>query len=310
MPRMTRILPPPPDARRQFASDNYAGICPEAWAALAEANRGHVPSYGNDPWTARGRRPAPRAVRDRLRGVFRLQRHRRQLAGARVAVPVATTASSAHETAHVRDRRMRRAGVLLQRHQDARWRQAMNGKLTAGEHRSHRSGARSDIHYPKPRVVSITQATELGTVYSLDELHGDPRRRQDATACGSTWTARGSPTPWRPRASTPKEITWQCGVDVLCLGGTKNGAGRGRRGGLLQPELAQEFDYRCKQAGQLASKMRFLAAPWVGLLETAPGCGTRRTPTRWRRGWRRGCGGSPGRRRGRDPAAGGGSFRC
>jgi threonine aldolase len=64
----------------------------------------------------------------------------------------------------------------------------------------------------------------------------------------------------------PKEITWQAGVDVLCLGGTKNGMAVGDAVVFFDRARAREFDYRCKQAGQLASKMRFLAAPWVGVL--------------------------------------------
>ncbi|MDB6121008.1 MAG: threonine aldolase, partial [Pedosphaera sp.] len=62
-------------------------------------------------------------------------------------------------------------------------------------------------------------------------------------------------------------ITWQAGVDVLCFGGTKNGMAVGEAVVFFDLELAKEFDYRCKQAGQLASKMRFLSASWVGMLE-------------------------------------------
>jgi len=65
---------------------------------------------------------------------------------------------------------------------------------------------------------------------------------------------------------TPKEITWQAGVDVLCFGGTKNGIHVGEAVVFFNRELAREFDYRCKQGGQLASKMRFISAPWVGML--------------------------------------------
>ena len=64
----------------------------------------------------------------------------------------------------------------------------------------------------------------------------------------------------------PSEVTWRRGVDVLCLGGTKNGMAVGDCVVFFNRELGQEFEYRCKQAGQLASKMRFLSAPWVGLL--------------------------------------------
>ena len=64
-----------------------------------------------------------------------------------------------------------------------------------------------------------------------------------------------------------KQITWEAGVDVLCFGGTKNGTHVGDAVVFFNLELAHEFEYRCKQAGQLASKMRFLAAPWVGMLQ-------------------------------------------
>ena len=66
---------------------------------------------------------------------------------------------------------------------------------------------------------------------------------------------------------TPKELTWESGVDVLCFGGSKNGIALGEAVVFFNPELAREFDYRCKQGGQLASKMRFLSAPWVGMLQ-------------------------------------------
>src|SRR2546425_1490837 len=125
---------------------------------------------------------------------------------------------------------------------------------------------RTDIHCPKPRAVSVTQATEVGTVYSVPEVkaiwakakqfnlkvHMDGARFANAVAS---------------LGCAPKEITWQAGVDVLCLGGTKNGTHVGDAVVFFNRELAHEFDYRCKQAGQLASKMRFLAAPWVGMLQ-------------------------------------------
>ena len=86
-------------------------------------------------------------------------------------------------------------------------------------------------------------------------------------ACASTWTAPASPTPSRARLQ-PAEVTWKAGVDVLCFGGTKNGMAMGEAVVFFDRALSAEFDYRCKQAGQLASKMRFMAAQWVGMLET------------------------------------------
>ncbi|MGH8425617.1 MAG: threonine aldolase family protein, partial [Pseudomonas fluorescens] len=66
---------------------------------------------------------------------------------------------------------------------------------------------------------------------------------------------------------SPADLTWKAGVDVLCFGGTKNGMAVGEAILFFNHKLAEDFDYRCKQAGQLASKMRFLSAPWVGILE-------------------------------------------
>ena len=124
---------------------------------------------------------------------------------------------------------------------------------------------RTDIHYPKPRALSLTQATEVGTVYSLDELreladvarHFQLRIQMDGARFANAVSGLGV---------APKEITWQAGVDVLCFGGTKNGMAVGEAVVFFDRELSGEFAYRCKQAGQLASKMRFLAAPWVGML--------------------------------------------
>src|SRR5207253_23516 len=105
-----------------------------------------------------------------------------------------------------------------------------------------------------------------GTVYSLQELralaevarHHQLRVQMDGARFANAVVALGL---------TPKEVTWQSGVDVLCFGGTKNGIAIGEAVVFFNPELAREFDYRCKQGGQLASKMRFLSAPWVGMLQ-------------------------------------------
>jgi threonine aldolase len=124
---------------------------------------------------------------------------------------------------------------------------------------------RDDIHYPRPKVISITQPTELGTVYPLDriarlsglakeyglKMHMDGARLAHAIAHLDT---------------TPKELTWQQGVDVVSVGGTKCG-GLGEAVVFFDRALSEEFAYRCKQSGQLASKMRFLAAPWIALLK-------------------------------------------
>jgi threonine aldolase len=125
---------------------------------------------------------------------------------------------------------------------------------------------RTDIHYPKPRVVTLTQATEVGTVYRPAEIaaiadlahrhglrvHMDGARFANATAS---------------LGMAPADLTWRAGVDVLCFGGTKMGLPIGEAVVFFDRKLSEDFAWRCKQAGQLASKMRFLSAPWLGILE-------------------------------------------
>jgi threonine aldolase len=140
----------------------------------------------------------------------------------------------------------------------------LHGKvdLSAVEHTVKR---RSDIHYPKPRVLSISQATELGTVYTAGELAavGEMCRRlglrlhMDGARFANAVAATGA---------HPAELSWRAGVDVLSFGGAKCGMAVGEAVVFFDRALAEEFDYRCKQSGQLAAKMRFLAAPWIGLL--------------------------------------------
>jgi threonine aldolase len=125
---------------------------------------------------------------------------------------------------------------------------------------------RTDIHYPKPRVVSLTQATEAGTVYTPREIAAlteVAQRHGLAVQMDGARFANAAATLEQP----PSRFTWEVGVDVLCLGGAKNGMAVGEAVVFFRRDLAHEFDFRCKQAGQLASKMRFLTAPWVGILE-------------------------------------------
>jgi threonine aldolase len=125
---------------------------------------------------------------------------------------------------------------------------------------------RTDIHYPKPKVVSLTQPTEVGTVYQRDEIceiwrvarkHG-LRVHMDGARFANAVASLGL---------SPREITWEVGIDVLCFGGTKLGMGTGEAIVFFDRKLSEEFAYRCKQAGQLASKMRYLSAPWVAMLQ-------------------------------------------
>ncbi len=249
--------------RRQFASDNYAGVCPEAWAAMTKANQGHVRGYGDDYWTEK--------AADLIRDVFETKCEVFFVFNGTAANSLALASMCqsyhsilCHETAHVETDECG-APEFFSNGTKVLLLSGANGKIDpASIERMVKK--RSDIHYPKPRLVSVTQATELGTVYSPDELKAiwsmckklGLRMHMDGARFANAVASLGV---------TPKEITWQAGVDVLCFGGTKNGTAVGDAVVFFNSELAQEFDYRCKQAGQLASKMRFLSAPWVGLLQ-------------------------------------------
>lgn len=247
----------------QFASDNYAGICPEAWEALAEANRGYATSYGDDPWTTR----ACDALRDFFETdceVFFVFNGTAANSLALASLCQSYHSVICHETAHVETDECG-ASEFFSNGTKLLTVGGADGKvdLAAVEQTVKR---RSDIHYPKPQVLSITQPTELGTLYSPEELvavHGLTKRlglklHIDGARFANAVAALQVP---------PKELTWRAGVDVLTFGGTKNGMPVGEAVVFFNRQLAREFDYRCKQAGQLASKMRFLAAPWCGLLK-------------------------------------------
>ena len=123
-----------------------------------------------------------------------------------------------------------------------------------------------ELHSHKPHVISLTQATELGTIYRAEEIHAIAQFAKAREMLLHMDGARFA-NALAALECAPKKITWQAGVDVLCFGGSKNGLAAGELVIFFDKERSDEFDYRAKQAGQLASKMRFLSAPWHRLLE-------------------------------------------
>jgi threonine aldolase len=249
--------------RFDFASDNTAAICPPSWVALAEANADAEVSYGDDKWTRR--------VVERVRDIFETDCEVFLIFNgtAANALALAQLCRSyhgviCHEYAHSQTDECGApeffsGGAKLIPTPGA------NGKLDLANIQTELLRHR-DVHSPKPRVLSVTQATEFGTVYQRAEIeeicefarahslfvHMDGARFANAVAA---------------LGCAPKSITWEAGVDVLCFGGTKNGTAAGELVVFFKKDLAHDFDYRAKQGGQLVSKMRFLAAPWVGLLD-------------------------------------------
>lgn len=248
----------------QFTSDNYSGICPEVMEYTIRANQESALAYGNDEWTQK--------AADHFRNIFEIDCEVFFVFNGTAANSLSLAALCqsyhsviCHELAHIEtdecgapEFASNGSKLLLGKGAD--------GKLTT-EAIEAISNHRTDIHYPKPKVISLTQPTELGTLYTVDELmaiaevarkyqlkiHMDGARFANAVVSMN---------------KTPAEITWKCGVDVLCFCGTKNGMALGEAIIFFNKELAEDFAYRCKQAGQLASKMRFIAAPFLGLLET------------------------------------------
>ena len=252
------------ELQQQFASDNYAGICPEAWQAMEAANRGHVTSYGDDPWTVK--------AADAFRSLFEASCEVYFVFNGTAAnsLALASLCQSYHsvicsDQAHVETDECG-APEFFSNGSKLLVAASGTGKLTP-DAIHELATKRHDIHYPKPRAVTITQSTETGRVYTLKELsdlseacrahglslHMDGARF--ANACASL-------------GCSPAEMSWKSGVDVLCFGGAKNGMAMGEAVLFFDRGQAADFDYRCKQAGQLASKMRFLSAPWVGMLES------------------------------------------
>ena len=247
----------------QFGSDNYAGICPEAWRALEAANRGHAPGYGADDWTRAATQAIQRAFETDC-DVYFVFNGTAANALALAALCRNTDAAVCHALAHVN---VDECGATEFMSGGARL-LPVDGpfaKLTP-EGVAAKAVTPHDEHSSRPRAVSLTQATELGTVYTLAEVRAlcdfaharGMRVQMDGARFANAVATLGC---------SAADASWRTGVDVLCLGGTKNGLPGGEAMLFFDRDLADEFARRRKQAGQLASKMRFLAAPWLGILE-------------------------------------------
>jgi threonine aldolase len=248
--------------RHQFASDNTAAICPEAWTVLEEANTHYAPSYGEDQWTA--------AVCERVRQLFEVDcdvyfvftgTGANALGLAQLCQPFHGVIC--HERAHIQTDE---AGAMESFTRGAKLflTKTSDGKIDLGD-TEKLIAQQVELHGHMMRAISIAQATEMGTVYTPDEveaiggfvrahrmlLHMDGARFANAVAS---------------LGCAPKMITWKAGVDILSFGGTKNGVAAGELVIFFDKESSRDFQYRVKQAGHLGSKMRFLAAPWLGLL--------------------------------------------
>jgi len=245
--------------RIELRSDNAAGVAPEILAAVAAADAGGAMAYGADPWTAR--------LHERVAAVFDHD-------DVAVFPVVSGTAANAiglsaltppwgavlcHETAHV---------VVNESGATSLFSSAVMRPLPGDDHGRLVPGSLVDAfattrwgdnHQSQPAVVSMTQPTDRGTVYPLDQLGAvaDVARQRgllvhlDGARLANAIVVLGC---------APADVTWRSGVDVLSLGATKNGALSTDAIVCFGAVRAEELSYRLKRAGHVASKMRFQSA--------------------------------------------------
>ena len=247
--------------RRGFASDNHAGVHPEVMAAIAAANEGHAAAYGGDPWTARAQHrfrehfgPGAQAFpvfNGTGANVLCLEALTQPWQG----VVCARTAHLHVDECGAPEAAGRKLLVV----------ETPDGRLTP-EHVAPLLVRIGDEHVVQPRVISIAQSTELGTVYPPDAVaalaewahaHGMLLHVDGARLCNAA-AALGVPL---------RALTTDAGVDALSFGATKTGSMGAEAVVLLRDEIADGFRYRRKQAMQLASKMRYVSAQLDALLE-------------------------------------------
>ncbi len=249
-------------ASRSFASDNNAGVHPEVLKALAAANQGHVVGYGDDPYTASAIGQFRQHFGDDIEVFFVFNgtaANCLSLKALTKSYEAVICAQAAHIYVDECGAPEKLTGCKLI---PIGTRQ---GKLTVDAVRQAYHGI-GDQHHVQPRVISITQATEVGTVYGGHEvraladfaherqmfLHVDGARIANAAA----FLGKGL-----------RECTRDVGVDVLSFGATKNGGMGAEAVVFFDPDLARDFKFYRKQGMQLASKMRYLAAQFEAIFQ-------------------------------------------
>lgn len=247
---------------RSFASDNNSGVHPLIMDAVIKANEDHAIGYGDDPWTAEATAKI-RSIFGEEASPFFVFNGTGANSVALQAVTRSFNSILCAETAHIyvdecgAPARMTGCALVAIPTND--------GKLTPEliKPRLHNFGV---CHHSQPKAVYISQVTELGTVYTIEEvkaiadllhahdmyLHMDGARLANACAYLNC---------------TMKQLTVDAGVDILSFGGTKNGMMMGEAVVSFRPEITENLQYYRKQSAQLASKLRYLSAQFIPYLE-------------------------------------------
>lgn len=245
--------------KRGFASDNNAGIHPDILAEVISANKGHVVGYGADPFTEKARDIFRDLLGSAVETFFVFTGTAANVLGITNVVRSwnsVITASTAHLETDECGAPEKFIGCKILTVDSA------DGKITPEMILKHLHGFDFE-HHSQPKIISITQSTEMGTVYTVQEikkiahcahsrgmlLHMDGARLANA--------AVHLDLPFRG-------FTTDAGVDILSFGGTKNGMMFGEAICFLRPELSANFKFVRKQGMQLASKMRFISAQYLG----------------------------------------------
>jgi threonine aldolase len=248
--------------KRGFASDNNAGVHPEIMKAIESVNSGHTIAYGDDPYTASAVNKIKSILGKQVEPYFVFIGTAANVLGLD-AITKPYHSIICAETSHI--------------HEDEcgapeRWTgckllsvESRDGKLTPASIEKHMYGIGFE-HHSQPRVISITQSTEMGTVYSPDEIraitdyahHHNMLVHMDGARISNA--AAGLQLDF-------KSITADAGIDVLSFGGTKNGMMYGEAVVFMSKEYASDFKFLRKQGMQLASKMRYIAAQFERFLD-------------------------------------------
>ena len=248
------------ESPRTFASDNWAGVHPEVLAALAAVNAGHVPSYGRDRYT--------HDAISRLTAEFGDAEVFFLFSGTAANVLCLQSMVRPHQavicadTAHIHTSECgapeKQIGCKLLPIS------APHGKITVAGIEQHLHDIGNE-HHVQPRAISITQATEYGTVYTQREI----KAIADFAHSHSLLLHMDGARIFNAAVSLDvslRAITRDAGVDALSLGGTKNGLIAAEAAVFFNERLADDFEFRRMQGMQLSSKMRFIAAQFSALL--------------------------------------------
>lgn len=247
--------------KRNFASDNNAGVHAEIIEALRAANEGHVVAYGDDPFTARAVKTFQKHFGKDVAVFFVFGGTGANVLGLK-AITNSYEAVICAESAHINvdecgaPEKFTGCKLLSVRTPD--------GKLRVEQIKPFLHGVGFE-HQVQPRVISVSQATEMGTVYTKKELKTLARFAHDHDMLLHVDGARIANAAVSLNASL-KEITADAGVDVMSFGGAKNGMMYGEAVVFFDKKVANNFKYIRKQGMHLPSKMRFISAQFEALL--------------------------------------------